>query len=258
MDVIQRNLLKLIRSGAFSEAVSLERMSEYKWRRLYDIVEREGLSEWFIRGANSHRKDEDLNIPDHLIQEFRARMAAPIALPDKRQSTKLCSPGGKSRFNTIIASDEAEEHSETSEMFRLIVSNATDYLSYGIRLKSIIELGKAIRQDNGDVDYALLKKWLRQIGLTGMADLQGSLLVDALNFMPEDVPFMVRKRKDVLSLLFQSMADLEADLSSTLLESPFQADNFPARSLRYRRFSSLESYSHYAACVANRISNVEE
>ena len=63
-DVWDRNLTSLIRSGAFNEKRSVEPMSVYKWTKLIDYFEEEGIIDVFSDGASLHYYDEEFNACD--------------------------------------------------------------------------------------------------------------------------------------------------------------------------------------------------
>lgn len=54
MEIIQRNFFRLLRSGAFADDELLEPMSAFKWRRLYQMVEVQGVADVFLRGVQKH------------------------------------------------------------------------------------------------------------------------------------------------------------------------------------------------------------
>ncbi len=74
MDIIQRNFFKLIRSGAFNDKSTIEAMSSFKWRRLYEIVMFQNVLDYFVRGVNNNANDKNLNLPAKLIDEIQAKL----------------------------------------------------------------------------------------------------------------------------------------------------------------------------------------
>lgn len=84
MDIIQRNFFKLIRSGAFNDKSTIEAMSSFKWRRLYEIVMFQNVLDYFVRGVNNNANDKNLNLPAKLIDEIQAK----LDLQDEKQSSR--------------------------------------------------------------------------------------------------------------------------------------------------------------------------
>ena len=67
MEIIQRNFFRLLRSGAFADDELLEPMSAFKWRRLYQMVEVQGVADVFLRGVQKHHGEQGLNMPEEIL-----------------------------------------------------------------------------------------------------------------------------------------------------------------------------------------------
>ncbi len=81
----------------------------------------------------------------------------------------------------------------TINLLLTIVRIARYILNEGICLKQIVDLGMLMRKVGNEVDFAKLQKWIGRLQLTGMAQLEGSLLVQMLGFSPDEIPFMDSK-----------------------------------------------------------------
>ena len=70
MDIIQRNFMRLLRSGAFGKHEELEPMSEWKWNKIYQLSCQYGIGAWIADGIRCYDGEFFLNIPPNLRQKF--------------------------------------------------------------------------------------------------------------------------------------------------------------------------------------------
>ena len=57
MDVITRNLLRLIACDSSTERERIEPMSEWKWQRLYKVAKESGIGPWIADGMRCYADD---------------------------------------------------------------------------------------------------------------------------------------------------------------------------------------------------------
>ncbi len=69
-DVIIRNLERLLLLDADSEPEQIEPMTEWKWRKLYQIVSKYQLGPWIIEGLQKYQNDFFLQMSPSLLQQF--------------------------------------------------------------------------------------------------------------------------------------------------------------------------------------------
>ena len=73
MNIIHRNLFRLLRSGAFDEYEELEPMSPFKWRRLLQIADVQGMAPYIQLGVVSQRRTKsELCIPEEIIKQLNS------------------------------------------------------------------------------------------------------------------------------------------------------------------------------------------
>lgn len=205
MDIIQRNFFKLIRSGAFNDKSTIEAMSSFKWRRLYEIVMFQNVLDYFVRGVNNNANDKNLNLPAKLIDEIQAK----LDLQDEKQSSRqeddkiigddaeLSNKWLNKRYHKIIYNEmhSIDTSTETLRMLQLIVFNTNAMLNRGINLDAIIRLGQFLRNKGDKVDFLKLEKWLSALHLQRMAQLQGSILIAVFGFEKDEIDFVKRKNQ---------------------------------------------------------------
>ena len=221
MDIIQRNFFKLIRSGAFNDKSTIEAMSSFKWRRLYEIVMFQNVLDYFVRGVNNNANDKNLNLPAKLIDEIQAK----LDLQDEKQSSRqeddkiigddaeLSNKWLNKRYHKIIYNEmhSIDTSTETLRMLQLIVFNTNAMLNRGINLDAIIRLGQFLRNKGDKVDFLKLEKWLSALHLQRMAQLQGSILIAVFGFEKDEIDFVKKEEPVAYKLTIKIISNLVKD-----------------------------------------------
>lgn len=76
MDIIERNFLRLLKSGTFGDNESCEPMSHWKWRRLYQMSLMHGVSALIADGIKSRATETFVNIPDDIMATWNENTKA--------------------------------------------------------------------------------------------------------------------------------------------------------------------------------------
>ncbi len=82
MDIIQRNIERLIFSDYGSDREPLEPMSNWKWQRMYKIARDYGIGGYIIDGLRRYEGDFFLKMPSALQLQF-------MNLPAEKRQDKL-------------------------------------------------------------------------------------------------------------------------------------------------------------------------
>ena len=72
-------------------------------------------------------------------------------------------------------------------MLDIIVQATQSIITYGFSLGYIIKIGQYIRQDGHKIDYIKLTKWLHDLHIFRMAQLEASILVDSLGCEDDEI-----------------------------------------------------------------------
>lgn len=193
MEIIQRNFFRLLRSGAFADDELLEPMSAFKWRRLYQMVEVQGVADVFLRGVQKHSGEQGLNMPEEILLRAGQDAQKQQSLAELVSRKVGMSMGMlNKRYVKLL---DGERHSidtsvETMDLLRLLVVNEQDFLNHGINMRGIIFLGRYLREKGDRVDFVKLDNWLLRLHLQRMAQLQGSILISVFDFEPDELPFV--------------------------------------------------------------------
>lgn len=278
MDIIQRNFFKLIRSGAFNDKSTIEAMSSFKWRRLYEIVMFQNVLDYFVRGVNNNANDKNLNLPTKLIDEIQAK----LDLQDEKQSSRqeddkiigddaeLSNKWLNKRYHKIIYNEmhSIDTSTETLKMLQLIVFNTNAMLNRGINLDAIIRLGQFLRNKGDKVDFLKLEKWLSALHLQRMAQLQGSILIAVFGFEKDEIDFVKKEEPVAYKLTIKIISNLVKDTAGEWHfrqnSAGFVQNNGKMlrrnlrRSYKYISYAPIETTSNFINGFIKGLSEIEE
>lgn len=278
MDIIQRNFFKLIRSGAFNDKSTIEAMSSFKWRRLYEIVMFQNVLDYFVRGVNNNANDKNLNLPAKLIDEIQAK----LDLQDEKQSSRqeddkiigddaeLSNKWLNKRYHRIIYNEmhSIDTSTETLRMLQLIVFNTNAMLNRGINLDAIIRLGQFLRNKGDKVDFLKLEKWLSALHLQRMAQLQGSILIAVFGFEKDEIDFVKKEEPVAYKLTIKIISNLVKDTAGEWHfrqnSAGFVQNNGKMlrrnlrRSYKYISYAPIETTSNFINGFIKGLSEIEE
>ena len=273
MDIIQRNFFRLLRTGAFDDKEVVEPMSAFKWRRLYQMVEVQNVTDIFVSGVNKQSKEESLNLPDDLKADVQQRLDA--AAPSKKLTTGLEQVELSNHFlnKKLQKLMNAERHSidtslETMQLLSIIITNMNSMLNNGLSLSGIIRLGQYLRRRGDRVDFVKLESWLHQLHLSRMAQLEGSILMVVFGFEQDELPFVVKEEKDAYDLTIRAISNLAKDTAKEWhfrqSSTGFVRNNSAIlrrnirRSIRYINYAPVETTSSFFTNLARSLSEIEE
>nr|WP_311148042.1 hypothetical protein [Prevotella pallens] len=278
MDIIQRNFFKLIRSGAFNDKSTIEAMSSFKWRRLYEIVMFQNVLDYFVRGVNNNANDKNLNLPAKLIDEIQAK----LDLQDEKQSSRqeddkiigddaeLSNKWLDKRYHKIIYNEmhSIDTSTETLRMLQLIVFNTNAMLNRGINLDAIIRLGQFLRNKGDKVDFLKLEKWLSALHLQRMAQLLGSILIAVFGFEKDEIDFVKKEEPVAYKLTIKIISNLVKDTAGEWHfrqnSAGFVQNNGKMlrrnlrRSYKYISYAPIETTSNFINGFIKGLSEIEE
>lgn len=172
MDIIKRNFFRLLRSGALNEYVTLEPMSNFKWRRLFQLLESQKVESIALKGIKNHQYDTNIHIPEQLIQALAANTVKEEALA--KDTPPTLSNRFLNRKLNKIRHDEyhsIDTSTDTLALLDIILFNINHILNYGISLRGILELGKFLRTKGDKVDFVKLETWLNALHIQRIAQL---------------------------------------------------------------------------------------
>ncbi len=273
MDIIQRNFFHLLSAGAFNEESSIEKMSDFKWNRLFQIAKVQDVVSFVTLGINRYASDKALNISTQLIEEIRSYQASyheddfmKMLNDQARMSTSYFNH----KLKTIL---DKERHNidtslEAMTLLKIIVYNEQILLNYGASLKGIIMLGLYLRTKGDKVDFIKLDTWLKQLRLKRMAQLQGNILMTFFGFEQDEIPFVESQEPKAYSLTLKAMNRLVKDPAN---EWHFKQNSLGLvqnntsilrrnlrRNMRYFSYVPIESTVNFISNFVRSMSEIEE
>ena len=269
-----RNFLNILRSGAFDDVKPIGMLSNYKWSKLVDLAKMHGLIQIFANGLERYHYDNNLNISESLINVIRGELRnAPVTgfadLYDFDHMTLQSKPLNQ-KLQDIVRKEygDPERSFETLQVMAIIVLNAEHILTGRSYLKGIIDLGRYLRLEGNKVDFVKLEEWLKKTEMTGMANLQGSLLITGFGFSAEELPFVSKIVKKPMKQLLSAISHddlsqlrpwaLHESKGGFVVGSPLKIFRSVRQSLRFQHFAPRETYATIFRGLAKGISEIEE
>lgn len=270
-DIIIRNFFRLIRSGAFNEYDPIERMSDFKWKKLIGMIVRQDVMTIAANGMRNSQYDNAGNIPRHIADSFfkmcqDCNSATKAVIPQSAMSNWWLNK----RLRRIRAEERSgkEASPATLEMLNLIIYNTEKMLAAGVRYGNIILIGKYLRSNKQSIDYAKLERWLKQLRLQDMAEFEGNILISTLHFGQEEMPFVRKSDPKAYEKAVRSITRTkEINPDERLFregQSGMVYNNASAlrqnlwHRLKYLPYAPIETTSSFLRNIANSLSQIEE
>lgn len=276
MDIIQRNIFKLIRCGAFNTKEQIEPMSAFKWAKLFQLAiihdvacdVYEGLQQckdqFFLRMTEAQWELWEKTIND-------IRQAPPSEDQEENEFLKadhLTNPILNHKLQNIL--DDESSDTRTRQLLLTIIRTARHILNEGLPIKGLILLGKELRHESNRIDFNTLEKWLRSLKFQQAAHLEGALLVELLGFEKEEIPFISMTDDSDIKQVAQELIEFTHSRPKNYYFT--QGDNnifihtnngsailgHVRRSARYFRYFPSETLTNFFATFAHSLSHIEE
>jgi hypothetical protein len=251
-------------------------MSAFKWKRLIQIGEVQHVLPYIAHGFSQHADDSQLTYTESLRQEVERINDQKIPSIDSsllaitKEEPQLTNFLSKRKLKKLRKkeqnSDDCSE--ETLQMLNIIIHNVNQTLSKGISLQGIIEMGRFLRIKGDKVDFVKLEQWLHQLGITRLASLQGSILIEVFRFDIDEIPFMQKEEKAASKLTQRSLTHTATDTAENWhfrMRTNGMVENNSRvlrrnlrRSMRYMRYNPVETISSFMANFAKSLSEIEE
>lgn len=276
MDIIQRNIFKLIRCGAFNTKEQIEPMSAFKWAKLFQLAiihdvacdVYEGLQQckdqFFLRMTEAQWELWEKTIND-------IRQAPPSEDQEENEFLKadhLTNPILNHKLQNIL--DDESSDTRTRQLLLTIIRTARHILNEGLPIKELILLGKELRHESNRIDFNTLEKWLRSLKFQQAAHLEGALLVELLGFEKEEIPFISMTDDSDIKQVAQELIEFTHSRPKNYYFT--QGDNnifihtnngsailgHVRRSARYFRYFPSETLTNFFETFAHSLSHIEE
>lgn len=273
-DIQTNNFLNLLRSGAFNESKPIGIMSEYKWEQLVSLAWWHQLTPILAKGVEHYYYDDQLNIPESQIETIKTQLSAfpTIGFSDMYVFERLHMKNKtlEERLQQIVRKEygDMEKSYETMQLMAIIITNVESMLNCKSYLRGVIDLGRYLRLDGDKVDFVKLEKWLSQVNMSRMAELQGNLLIEGFGFSKEELPFVSKVNDKTYKWLERSLMRREYSHSTKpngitpgndfALSSPSTAFHTIRHALSFWRLASREVRSTIFQGIVRGLAEIDE
>ena len=274
MDIIQRNLFRLLRSGTFGAQEQIEPMSAFKWERLYQIAMLHDVIPYAYQGITNCRSQFFMRLTDK--QELtwkRANDEIAAHQTEEEEDTflradTLTNPVLNSQLQDILD----DEHSDiiSRQVLLQLVRVVRHILNEGMPIRQLLELGLLLHQHGKEINYDQLRQWIKRLRLTQMCQLEGECLILLFGFHAEDLPFMSDRQSKRTSQIAQELLEFtntrshdwyfSQDADSIFIHNSNSSAMFShvRRSGRYFRYYPSEGLTNFFASFVHSLSHIEE
>lgn len=277
MDIIQRNLFSLLRSGAFQTQEDIEPMSAFKWNKLYQLTVMHNITPFVYDGILRCKNNFFLHLTDKQKQDWE-KAVADYRVKEKRQSEQeedeflrpdhLTNPLLNRRLQAILD----DEHSDlTSRQLLLILLRVVRHLfNEGMPIRQLTELAIFLRSNSQRINFDVVGQWIERLQLTQMAQLSGEFLIRLFNFEEADIPFLKGRKEKGIERIAKELIEFTDTRSQDWYFSQEDGGIFVhntnssatfshvRRSARYFKYYPSESVTNFFSSFIHSLSHIEE
>ena len=273
-NILFKNFLYIIRSGAFDDSRPISMMSPFKWGKMVQLAQLHGLIPILAKGLEHYFYDVNFNIPPSQIEDIRERLKSnPIKGFNELYDfdhLRLQNKTLNQRLQQIIKAEYAdiERSFETMQTLAILLVNVEHILTGKSYLKGIIDLGRYLRVEGSKVDFVKLENWLKSTEMTKMGDYQCRLLISGFGFSKEEFPFMQKNPGDDLEAVLLAVSpdslkqfkpwDFHESKGGFVIGSPLRTLRSIRHTLTYRRYAPREAFSTIYQGFLKGLSEIEE
>ena len=249
-------------------------MSVSKWNKLYQLTLMHQVVPSVYAGIQTCRDQFFLHLTEKQLKEWeKAHTEASQNSQDEEnellRADHLTNPLLNKKLQAIL--DDEQSDIATRQLLLNIIHISRHILNEGLPVYNLVELGKYIFTEGHRVDFFTLNQWLKKLGFTPMAQLEGALLIELFGFSKEEVPFLVGEPPDKrVERVAQELTEFTNTRSEEFFflqdsDSVFvHTSNSNAilghirRSAQYFRYLPSETLTNFFASFAHSLSNIEE
>ena len=276
MDIVQRNFFRLLRTGVFATNEQLEPMSVFKWDSLYQLSIVHHVVFYAYEGVLRSKDQFFLHLTNKQWDVWQK--AADKAKKETQEQEEeedeflrpdhLTNPVLNHKLQNIL--DDENSDTKTRQLLLLMISIVRHILNEGMPIRQLLELGIYLRKYGDDVDFPMLKKWMANLKLTQMCQLEGEFLILLYGFQTDDLPFMLEKKDERVEGIAQELLEFantrshewyfsqEADSIFVHNSNTSAMFSHVRRSARYFRYFPSESVTNFFASFVHSLSHIEE
>lgn len=274
MDIIQRNLFRLLRNGAFGIQEQIEPMSAFKWERLYQIAMLHDVIPYAYKGINNCRSQFFMHLTERQEATWKRANKEDTAHSSYSEedtflrADTLTNPVLNSQLQSIL--DDENSDVTTRQLLLQIIRVVRHILNEGMPIRQLLELGLILHQNSKQVNFDLLRQWIKRLRLTQMCQLESECLILLFGFHAEDLPFVTAQQSKRTSQIAQELLEFtntrshdwyfSQDDDSIFVHNSNSSAMFShvRRSGRYFRYYPSEGLTNFFASFVHSLSHIEE
>ena len=274
MNIIQRNFFRLIRCGEFKKQEQIEPMSICKWNKVYQLALMHQVIPSVYAGIQQCDNLFFLHLSEKQMQEWEKANLEASRINQQEEENELLradhltNPLLNKKLQAIL--DDEKSDIATRQLLLIIIHITRHILNEGVPVYNLVQLGKYLIEEGHRVDFMTLNQWLKKLGFTPMAQLEGALLIQMFGFRKEEIPFLTGEPDKKVERVAQELTEftntrVEEFYFSQDSESVFlHTSNSSAilghirRSAQYFRYLPSETLTNFFASFAHSLSHIEE
>ena len=267
MTIIERNLFRLLRAGAFGQQEPIEPLSAWKWQRLYQLALLHNVEALVYQGIVTCREQFFVQVPEELLSKWNDHVESQEEENQMLTPGVLTNPLLNKRLQAILS--EEGTTTETRSLLVQLTGIARFIMNAGVPVKRLAELAIFIRREGSRVDYDQIRLWTSQLKMEGMVQLTANLLVGMMHMKAEELPFATPADMSVCKKMLQGMLKLKNSHATEWYfsqgKSIFVHTSNPSallwhvkRSARYFHYFPAESMTNFASAFMHSLSHIEE
>ena len=270
MDIIRRNFLTLLKSGALNEYGNIEPMSSFKWDQLFKMAVIHNVSSFVYKGLKHHQYDKEFNVPHTILRKLEEVSNQDNAFEESTEiklSNKLLNIRLKKIRNEELSNNSLSL--TTLDLLELLIDNVNNLFRKGLSIKLVLELGTYLRNNRDDIDFNKLNRWLSNLHIVNITALIGSILITVFKFDKSEVPFVDKISNSSYALFMHALGKVKKNSNKeewTIREgdngfvynNPEVLRKNIKRSFKYFPYAPIEASSNFITSFIHSISDVQE
>lgn len=276
MDIIQRNLFRLLRSGAFETKEQIEPMSAYKWTQLLQLARMHHVVGYAWRGCEQCGAQFFMHLTPLQRQQWQETVREEQQTPfdneedddDLLRPDQLTNPLLNRQLQSILDDERSDLH--TRRLLLMLLRIVRHLLNEGMPIRLLMDLGFFLRAKGSKVDIIMLREWIKQLRIGRMCQLEGQFLMLLFGFDESDLPFMQQQGDRAVERIAQELITFtntrsedwyfSQEAGSIFVHTSNSSAMFHhvRRSARYFRYYPSESLTNFFASFVHSLSHIEE
>lgn len=270
MNIIQRNLFRLLRCGVFDTNEAIEPMSVYKWDKLYQLAALHHVQSYAYQGLLKCKEQFFVSLTADQWRQWQTEVSEINIDTDDEELLrpyKLTNPLINRQLQAIL--DDEQSDINTRRMLIQIIRIARHILNEGLPLRLLLDLGVILKAHSSNANFETLNEWLRKLRFQQMAQLECALLVELFAFQIDDIPFAEGDIDNKTTIVAKELAEYSSahqefffsqGADSIFVHTSNRAALFShvKRSARYMRIIPSEAFTNFFASFAHSLTHIEE